>query len=73
MLGRAHGGVLSALFESVKRDGRENMRGVRRRALRGGGRGAEEQEDDETRHLHYLSEKYPPSLVCCVCFRRRLC
>ena len=58
MLGRAHGGVLSALFESVKRDGRENMRGVRRRALRGGGRGAEEQEDDETRHLHYLSEKW---------------
>ena len=53
-LGRARGGFLSALFESVKRDGRENMRGVRRRALRGGGRGAEEQEDDETRHLHFL-------------------
>ena len=40
VLGRAHGGVLSALFESVKRDGRENMRGVRRRALRGGGENA---------------------------------
>ena len=47
-LGHARGGFLSALFESVKRDGRESVRGVRRRALRGGGGGAEEQEDDQS-------------------------
>ena len=53
--GRARGGDLVGAFEHVNRNGRENVRGVRRRALRGGGGDAEELEDDESAYLHRRS------------------
>ena len=52
VLGRARGGVLAGSFEHVSRDGRENVRCVRRGALRGGDWGAEDREDEEEGHLH---------------------
>ena len=45
-------GVGVGTFEHAKRSGRENVRGVRRGALRGGVGGAEEREDDEGHYLH---------------------
>ena len=42
-------------FERVKRHGFEDVRGVRRGALRGGAGGAEELEDDENAYLHIFT------------------
>ena len=50
---RAPGGLGAGSFERERRDKRENVRGVRREALRGGAGGVGEREDDETRHLHF--------------------
>ena len=51
-LGLARGGDLVGAFEHVNRDGSENVRDVRLRALRGGDGDAAELEDDESAWLH---------------------
>ena len=54
-LGLARGGDLVGAFEHVNRDGSENVRDVRRRALRGGDGDAAELEDDESAWFHRRS------------------